>query len=188
MCHSQGGLSVGDHRFLCVRQYRCLRDHVTRIGLDVWLTLVDGGSQRSHCQSSDHYDLQQNLRPDISNSVSPTGMDRHLKPIFSLRWQSCRLLRCVVWCKFTDVWDVLAAVSCLLDDGGSKDLWNVGNLLLDYMTQPHRRQPSSDLPSWEPEISLKFLVSWSKFVRISRWTAKRLHSHCSVLVCHQRWH
>jgi hypothetical protein len=28
------------------------------------------------------------------------------------------------------------------DDGGSKDLWNVGKLLPDYTAQQPRRQPS----------------------------------------------
>jgi hypothetical protein len=31
------------------------------------------------------------------------------------------------------------------DDGGSKDLWNVGKILPDYMAQQPRRQPSSYL-------------------------------------------
>jgi hypothetical protein len=31
----------------------------------------------------------------------------------------------------------------LPDDGGSKDLWNVGKLLPDYMALQPRRQPSS---------------------------------------------
>jgi hypothetical protein len=40
------------------------------------------------------------------------------------------------------------------DDGGSKDLWNVGKLLLDYTVLEPRRQPSSYSPPWEPQILL----------------------------------
>jgi hypothetical protein len=40
------------------------------------------------------------------------------------------------------------------DDGGSKELWNVGKLLPDYTTQQQRRQPSSYSPPWEPEFLL----------------------------------
>jgi hypothetical protein len=39
-------------------------------------------------------------------------------------------------------------------DDGSKHLWNIGKLLPDYMAQQPRRQPSSYLPLWEPEVSL----------------------------------
>jgi hypothetical protein len=38
------------------------------------------------------------------------------------------------------------------DDGGSKHLWNVGKLLPDYTVLQPRRQLSSYLPLWEPEI------------------------------------
>jgi hypothetical protein len=40
------------------------------------------------------------------------------------------------------------------DAGGSKDLWNVGKLLPDYMELQPRRQPSSYSPPWEPQILL----------------------------------
>jgi hypothetical protein len=40
------------------------------------------------------------------------------------------------------------------NDGGSKHLWNIGKLLPDYMVLQPRRQPSSYLPHWEPEILL----------------------------------
>jgi hypothetical protein len=40
------------------------------------------------------------------------------------------------------------------DDGGSKDFWNVGKLLPDYSALQPRRQPSSYLPPWEPQILL----------------------------------
>jgi hypothetical protein len=40
------------------------------------------------------------------------------------------------------------------DDGGSKDLWNVGTLLPDYTALQPRRQPSSYSPPWEPQILL----------------------------------
>jgi hypothetical protein len=38
------------------------------------------------------------------------------------------------------------------NDGGSKHLWNVGKLLLDYTEQEPRRLSSSYSPPWEPEI------------------------------------
>jgi hypothetical protein len=40
------------------------------------------------------------------------------------------------------------------DDGGSKDLWNVGELLPDYTAWQPRRQPSSYSLLWEPQILL----------------------------------
>jgi hypothetical protein len=49
------------------------------------------------------------------------------------------------------------------DDGGSKHLCNVGKLLPDYTAQQLRRQLSSYLPPWEPEIS-----------RGNSWLAERL--------------
>jgi hypothetical protein len=44
------------------------------------------------------------------------------------------------------------------DDGGSKDLWNVGKLLPDYTALQPRRQPSSYSPPWEPQILLKHFL------------------------------
>jgi hypothetical protein len=41
---------------------------------------------------------------------------------------------------------------CRPDDGGSKDLWNVGKLLPEYTVLQPRRQPSSCSPPWEPQI------------------------------------
>jgi hypothetical protein len=38
------------------------------------------------------------------------------------------------------------------DDGGSKDLWNVGKLLPDYTVLQPRRQQSAYSPPWEPQI------------------------------------
>jgi hypothetical protein len=38
------------------------------------------------------------------------------------------------------------------DDGGSKHLWNVSKLLSDYVVLQPRRQPSSYLLPWQPEI------------------------------------
>jgi hypothetical protein len=42
----------------------------------------------------------------------------------------------------------------MADDGGSKDIWNVGKLLPDYTALQPRRQPSSYSPPWEPLILL----------------------------------
>jgi hypothetical protein len=38
------------------------------------------------------------------------------------------------------------------DDGGSKYLWNICKLIPDYTVLQTRRQPSSYLPLWEPQI------------------------------------
>jgi hypothetical protein len=45
------------------------------------------------------------------------------------------------------------------DDRGSKDLWNVGELLPDYTVLQPRRQPSSYSPPWEPQILLQTNLS-----------------------------
>jgi hypothetical protein len=58
------------------------------------------------------------------------------------------------------------------DDGGSKDLSNVGELLPDYTAQQPRRQPSSYSPPWEHQILLVLKVlllftHWiTKFIKI----------------------
>jgi hypothetical protein len=41
------------------------------------------------------------------------------------------------------------------DDGGSRDLWNVGKLVPDYTALQPRRPPSSYSPPWEPQILLR---------------------------------
>jgi hypothetical protein len=46
------------------------------------------------------------------------------------------------------------------DDGGSKDLQNVGKLLPDYTALQPRRQPSSYSPPWEPQILISVSVYW----------------------------
>jgi hypothetical protein len=58
------------------------------------------------------------------------------------RWLSSGLLRRVVGQKFTGVSEIRAAsiIRAMIDDGGSKYLWNVGKLLPDYMVQQPRRQ------------------------------------------------
>jgi hypothetical protein len=48
------------------------------------------------------------------------------------------------------------------DDGGSKDLWNVVRLLLDYASLQLRRHPSSYSLSWEPQILETAYVSWGE--------------------------
>jgi hypothetical protein len=45
------------------------------------------------------------------------------------------------------------------DDGGSKDLWNVGKLLPDYTALQPRKQPSSFSPRWEPQILQSYNVT-----------------------------
>jgi hypothetical protein len=41
------------------------------------------------------------------------------------------------------------------DDGGSKDLWNVGKLIPDNTVLQPRIQPSLKSPPWEPQILLR---------------------------------
>jgi hypothetical protein len=50
-------------------------------------------------------------------------------------------------------WHFRGAYCCSPDDGGSKWLWNISQHLPNYMAQHLRRQPSSYLSPWEPEIS-----------------------------------
>jgi hypothetical protein len=73
------------------------------------------------------------------------------------------VFRVVVSCSLVEVYQHFRGVCCLHhlgddcpDDGGSKHLWNVSKLLPDYVVQQHRRQPSSYLLLWEPEISLEY--------------------------------
>jgi hypothetical protein len=54
------------------------------------------------------------------------------------------------------------------DDGGSKDLWNAGKLLLDYTALQPRRQPSSNSPPWEPQIVQRFLLTVAGYRRFER--------------------
>jgi hypothetical protein len=63
------------------------------------------------------------------------------------------------------------------DDGGSKDLWNVGKLLPDYTALQPRRKPSSYSPPWEPQILLiqllfNIVFFWTKPVvqYIVKWS------------------
>jgi hypothetical protein len=58
-----------------------------------------------------------------------------------------------------DLWNVGKLLTHRPDDGGSKDLWNVGKLLPDYTVLQPRRQSSSYSLPWEPQI---------------------LHSHCCL--------
>jgi hypothetical protein len=77
----------------------------------------------------------------------------------------------VALCSLVEVYQRFRGPCCLhhqgddcFDDGGSKDLWNVGKLLPDYMALQPTRQPSSYSPPWEPKILLNFLhVFWLKF-------------------------
>jgi hypothetical protein len=62
----------------------------------------------------------------------------------------------VVWWKFTNVLEVLAASIVRTrgpDDGGNKNLWNVGKLVPDYKARQPSRRPSSYSSPWEPQIS-----------------------------------
>jgi hypothetical protein len=95
-----------------------------------------------------------------------------------------------------DVYRHIRGTYCLHhrpDDGGSKGLWNVGKRLPDYTAQHPRRQPSSDSPQWEPQMSLIFvLLFWNvrlaasvlSEVRVPTWPT---WSMCSkLIVCSKR--
>jgi hypothetical protein len=56
---------------------------------------------------------------------------------------------------------IIGAMSHRRDDGGSKDLWNVGKLLPDYTVLQPRTQPSSYSPPREPQIQL---ILWRAIV------------------------
>jgi hypothetical protein len=76
-----------------------------------------------------------------------------VKYLLLWRWLSSGILRRVVWSKFADVSEMLAAsIIYPPDEGCSKHLWNVGKLLPGYMAQCRRRQSSSYSPPWEPEL------------------------------------
>jgi hypothetical protein len=62
------------------------------------------------------------------------------------------------------------------NDGGSKDLWNVGKLLPDYMTLQPRRQPSSYSPPWQPEILLSNQIMFAEAV----WERSCLYLKCNI--------
>jgi hypothetical protein len=74
------------------------------------------------------------------------------------RWLSFGMFNRVVWYKFIDILDVLAASIIRAmnspDDGGSKHLWDVGKLIPDHTAQHPRRESSSwhntgpKLPVW----------------------------------------
>jgi hypothetical protein len=94
------------------------------------------------------------------------------------RWLSSGMLRRVVWQKFTNVSEVLAAsiIRAMCDDWGSKHIWNVSKHIPDYMAQQLRRQPSLCLSI--VFILLYKLISvdyrWKKYSvlrRISMWAA-----------------
>jgi hypothetical protein len=58
-------------------------------------------------------------------------------------------------CSLVEVYaSIIRAMSHRPDDGGGKDLWNVGKLLPDYTALQPRRQQSSYSPPWEPQILL----------------------------------
>jgi hypothetical protein len=77
-----------------------------------------------------------------------------------------RIWKAVFWvvapCSLVEVYQRFRGPCCLQphrpDDGGSKDLWNVGKLLPDYTALQPRRQPSSNSPSWEPQILIRWFV------------------------------
>jgi len=60
----------------------------------------------------------------------------------------------------TDVPEVLSASTTRAmspENGGSKHLWNVDQLLPEYTAQHSRRQTSCS-PLWEPEISPRVML------------------------------
>jgi hypothetical protein len=74
----------------------------------------------------------------------------------------CSKMMAVFWvvapCSLVGVYQLFRGPYCLHrqvdDDGGSKDILNVGKILPDYTALQLRRQPSSYSPPWEPQIML----------------------------------
>jgi hypothetical protein len=61
----------------------------------------------------------------------------------------------ILICEFMNTLLLKVRLTHRPDDGGSKNLWNVGKLLPDYTVQQPRRRSSSYSPPWEPEILLE---------------------------------
>jgi hypothetical protein len=94
------------------------------------------------------------------------------------------------------------------DDEGSKDLWNVGKLLPDYMVLQPRRQLSSYSLLWEPQIPLRtgikvacglssriceqiklFICSvWPFFLSVSSYDITQVPLHSLSYSCHASPH
>jgi hypothetical protein len=72
------------------------------------------------------------------------------------------------------------------DDGGSKDLWNVGKLLPDYTKQQPRRQPSSYSPPWEPQFKnvkcLKINIGHCGKVHLTVSVSKIYHTYSVKII------
>jgi hypothetical protein len=68
----------------------------------------------------------------------------------------------VVLMKITAFWDIASCSLVEIDRRfrGAYCLWKVGQFLPDYKTKHPKRQPSSYLPPWEPEISAKTLIGY----------------------------
>jgi hypothetical protein len=73
------------------------------------------------------------------------------------------------------------------DDGGSKDLWNLGKLLSEYRALQPRRQPSLYSPPWEPQILL-ILFSKNLTYRDSWHSSSKSHVHFPLLTSFQKIH
>jgi hypothetical protein len=87
------------------------------------------------------------------------------------------MLRCVVWWKFIDVSDVLAASIT------REPLKITGKLLPDHTALYHRRHSSFYLPSWEPEMSQKYLIVLK--LRNKIWRHKRSQGEgCNLSLVH----
>jgi hypothetical protein len=72
------------------------------------------------------------------------------RPFIQLKLRKLKHIR--LYLKTTLFWDI---ANCP-DDGGSKNVWNDGQLVRDYKAQYPRRLSSSYSPLWEPEISITF--------------------------------
>jgi hypothetical protein len=93
------------------------------------------------------------LAPDIPYRSRPLDLiARHLS---QLHISKMTAFWGVALCNLVEVYRRFRGACCLHRpvDGGSKYLWNVGNLLPDYTAQQPRKQLSSYSPPWEPEIS-----------------------------------
>jgi hypothetical protein len=108
-----------------------------------------------------HFDLVSNQQV-----LQPVLLTFHLAPLLPLLGSATSDVQkmAVFWvvapCSLVEVYHRFGGPSWIKhqgdrpDDGGSRDLRNVGKLLPDCMALQPRRQPSSYSPPWKPQILL----------------------------------
>jgi hypothetical protein len=87
---------------------------------------------------------------EVTHYQCKSSASSNLLPVMAVFWV-------VALCSLVEVYQRFRGPFCLHhrpDDGGSKNLWNVGKLLQDYTALQPRRQPSSYSPPWESQILL----------------------------------